>query len=178
MMVKRISFSGVSWSRTLMEELVMTTPEFSSTWMLLTDTTGLKSSMLCRTEGEKKERNVTTPPHHCTFKGIWRYLQMYIWQDRATANCCYYTVCWRLVPFHGVHFSVSLRQNYSETFHWCITEKPLICHRHKNETMSSELNSLQSVQEHKELPFSNCCTAARAMAQTGYCWFTWFKSFK
>lgn len=52
MMVKRISFSGVSWSRTLMEELVMTTPEFSSTWMLLTDTTGLMSSRLCRKKNE------------------------------------------------------------------------------------------------------------------------------
>lgn len=66
MMVKRISFSGVSWSRTLMEELVMTTPEFSSTWMLLTDTTGLMSSTFCRTRRERKKKNQTSLHHLIT----------------------------------------------------------------------------------------------------------------
>lgn len=47
MTVRMISFSGVSWPRTLSDELVMTTPEFSSTWMLLTDTTGSLFSLLC-----------------------------------------------------------------------------------------------------------------------------------
>lgn len=35
-----------------MDELVMTTPEFSSTWMLLTDTTGRWSSTLCWTHSK------------------------------------------------------------------------------------------------------------------------------
>lgn len=57
MTVKRISFSGVSWSWTFRDELVMTTPEFSSTWMLLTDTTGSLSSLLCR---ERKTHSPVT----------------------------------------------------------------------------------------------------------------------
>jgi len=47
MMVRRSSFSGVSWSSTFREELVMTTPEFSSTWMLFTEIIGTLSSLVC-----------------------------------------------------------------------------------------------------------------------------------
>lgn len=47
MTVKMTSFPGRSRLRTIREEFVMTTPELSSTWMLLTEIRGVFSSLLC-----------------------------------------------------------------------------------------------------------------------------------